>query len=142
MLAAPIESKGTLSFTAPDEVRWSYTSPQSTTLVIKGDNLSVVTGDGRERKSGNRMSKAMATMIRESFVGGSVFNERLFSSKIYDEGNTYRAELKPVRRDMQRMFQSVTVTFDKRNTLVQRLELQEKDGNATVIVFRNQKASR
>ncbi|MBQ6047488.1 MAG: outer membrane lipoprotein carrier protein LolA [Bacteroidales bacterium] len=142
MLAAPIESKGTLSFMAPDEVRWSYTSPQSTTLVIKGDNLSVVTGDGRERKSGNRMSKAMATMIRESFVGGSVFNERLFSSKIYDEGNTYRAELKPVRRDMQRMFQSVTVTFDKRNTLVQRLELQEKDGNATVIVFRNQKASR
>ena len=142
MLAAPIESKGTLCFTAPDEVRWSYTSPQSTTLVIKGDSLLIVSGCGRERKGNNRISKAIATVIRESFVGGSAFNERMFLCRIYEEGTNYRVEMKPIRRDMQKMFQCLTITIEKKNLLVQRLELQEKDGNATVIVFRNQKASR
>lgn len=132
MLAEAAVSRGTMCYERPDRLRWEYTSPRKGGIAVVGDSISMIGGDAKSAGKANRMMRGMSTMILNSMNGDRMFDQRMFTSVIYNDGNSYRALLTPKRRDMQRMFQSMTFVFDKSDLSVKRVVLAEKNGETTI----------
>ncbi len=136
MLAEAAVSRGTMRYERPDRLRWEYSEPRKGGISVVGDSITMIGADAKSAGKANRMMRGMSSMILTSMNGNRMFDQRMFSTVIYNEGKNYRAELTPKRRDMQRMFQKMTFVFDKNDMCVKSVSLTEKNGE-TVIEFSN-----
>lgn len=139
LLAQPAVSKGRMNYTRPNKLRWEYTSPTHYMLEVAGDSLRMTDANGRPTKSSqsNRLMRGLSDIIVGSINGQKLFDERMFTTRLYDDGKQYRAEMTPKRRDMQRMFQRITFHFDKQKRTIISVVLTEKAGDSTTITFEN-----
>ena len=137
MLAEPSLAEGTMQFTAPDQLRWEYTSPYAFALVVNGDRIVKVT-DGKaealDGKSG-RMYQGMVGLIMGSATGKNLFDTTVFDVVLYDDDAFWRAEMTPKRRDMKRMFSQLVFRFDKKTKGISRVEFKDAGGDLTSIRF-------
>ncbi len=137
MLAEPSVAEGTMHFAAPDRMRWEYTAPYAFALVVKGERIVKVT-DGKaevlDGKSG-RMYQGMVGLIMGSASGKKLFDATVFDVAMYDEGDCWKAEMTPKRRDMKRMFSQLVFRFDKKTTGISRVEFKDAGGDVTSIRF-------
>lgn len=137
MLADPVLSQGSMAYTRPDRLRWQYTSPQPFTLIVNGDSLTLLDPSGNPIKNtnANRTMRGLSSMILGSINGQKLFDDRLFTTQLFDDGKHYRAEMTPRRKEMQRMFQSITFLFDKTTLTISTVILSERKGDTTTIQF-------
>ena len=133
MLANDAVSKGRMQYTKPDKLVWQYTSPTSYTLSVSGDSLS--TSSASRSPVAQRMMKGMSQMIAASVSGSALFDDRTFSTTIFKDKGGYRCEMTPRRRDMQRLFDKITMTVDAQSLMVTTVVLHENDGSSTTITF-------
>lgn len=141
MLAEPTVSEGIMNYEAPDKMRWEYTSPYSFALVVDGDKITKIT-DGNEdvldAKTG-RMYQGIVNIIMSSATGRNLFDESMFKVDILDDGELWKAEMRPKRRDIKRMFTMLTFYFGKDDNIIKKVEMAEANGDATTIQFYNMK---
>lgn len=137
MLADEVVSQGKMSYSRPDKLRWEYLSPESFTLVVDGDSLTMLDAAGKPNRNANatRMVRGLTSMILGSINGDKLFDDRMFATQIFDDGKHYRAEMTPRRKEMQRMFQKITFLFDKNNHTISTVIMTERKGDATTIQF-------
>ena len=137
MLAEPSVAEGTMHFAAPDRMRWEYTAPYAFALVVNGDRIVKVT-DGRSEvldgKSG-RMYQGMVGLIMGSASGKKLFDPTMFDVVMFDDGEYWKAEMTPKRRDMKRMFSQLVFRFDKKTNGISRVEFKASGGDITSIRF-------
>ena len=137
MLAEPTVSEGLMSYEAPDKMRWEYTSPYSFALVVDGEEITKIT-DGNEEvldaKSG-RMYQGIVNIIMSSATGKNLFDDKMFDVAITDDGEFWKAEMRPKKRDMKRMFSMLTFYFGKDNNVINKVEMSEAGGDVTTIQF-------
>ena len=141
MLAEPTVSEGLMSYVSPDKLRWAYTSPYAFTLVVDGDKITKIT-DGIEEildaKSG-RMYQGIVNIIMSSATGRNLFDKSTFDIVFTDDGNLWKAEMTPKKRDMKRMFAMLTFYFDKKTNVISKVEMTEAGGDMTMIQFYDMK---
>ena len=137
MLAEPSVSEGTMHFSAPDRMRWEYTSPYAFALVVNGDRIVKVTDGKAEVLEGNsgRMYQGIVNMIMGSASGKKLFDTSVFDVTLYDDGAFWKAEMTPKRRDMKRMFSQLVFHFDKKTQVIDHVEFIEPKEDKTVIRF-------
>ena len=137
MLAEPQVAEGLMQYTAPDQLRWEYTSPYAFALVVNGEKI-IKEVDGKaeaiEGKS-SRMYQGIMSIIMGSATGKKLFDASVFDVELYDDGDTWRAEMTPKRRDMKRMFSQLVFHFDKKTRGISRVEFKESSGDITRISF-------
>ena len=137
MLAEPTVSEGLMSYVSPDKLRWAYTSPYAFALVVDGDKITKIT-DGNEEildaKSG-RMYQGIVNIIMSSATGRNLFDKSTFDIVFTDDGNLWKAEMTPKKRDMKRMFAMLTFYFDKKTNVISKVEMTEAGGDMTMIQF-------
>ena len=137
MLAEPTVAEGMMYFAAPDRLRWEYTSPYAFALVVNGERIVKVT-DGKaevlDGKSG-RMYQGIVNIIMGSASGKKLFDTSVFDVAMYDDGDYWKAEMTPKRRDMKRMFSQLVFRFDKKTSGISRVEFKEAGGDVTTIRF-------
>ena len=137
MLAEPSVAEGTMHFAAPDRMRWEYTAPYAFALVVNGDRIVKVT-DGKSEvldgKSG-RMYQGMVGLIMGSASGKKLFDPTMFDVVMFDDGEYWKAEMTPKRRDMKRMFSQLVFRFDKKTNGISRVEFKASGGDITSIRF-------
>jgi outer membrane lipoprotein carrier protein len=137
MLAEPSVAEGTMHFAAPDRMRWEYTAPYAFALVVNGDRIVKVT-DGKSEvldgKSG-RMYQGMVGLIMGSASGKKLFDPAMFDVVMFDDGDYWKAEMTPKRRDMKRMFSQLVFRFDKKTNGISRVEFKAAGGDVTSIRF-------
>ncbi len=137
MLAEPSVAEGTMHFAAPDRMRWEYTTPYAFALVVNGERIVKVT-DGKaevvDGKSG-RMYQGMVGLIMGSASGKKLFDPTVFDVAMYDNGDCWKAEMTPKRRDMKRMFSQLVFRFDKKTNGISRVEFKDAGGDVTSIRF-------
>lgn len=137
MLAEPSVAEGTMHFAAPDRMRWEYTAPYAFALVVNGDRIVKVT-DGKSEvldgKSG-RMYQGMVGLIMGSASGKKLFDPAMFDVMMFDDGEYWKAEMTPKRRDMKRMFSQLVFRFDKKTNGISRVEFKASGGDITSIRF-------
>lgn len=139
LLAQPAVAKGRMNYTRPDRLQWEYTSPTRYKLEVAGDSLRMTDANGRPtgNSQSSRLMRGLSDLIIGSINGQKLFDERMFATRLYDDGKQYRAEMTPRRRDMQRMFQRITFCFDKQKHTITSVVLTEKAGDSTTIAFEN-----
>ena len=141
MLAEPTVSEGLMSYNSPDKMRWEYTSPYSFALVVDGDKITKIT-DGNEElldaKSG-RMYQGIVNIIMSSATGKKLFDKTMFNVDIQDVGKFWKAEMKPKKQNMKRMFSMLTFYFGKTDNIINKVEMTETGGDITTIQFYDMK---
>ena len=137
LLAGEATSHGRMSYRRPDNLRWEYTDPNPFTLIVAGDSLTVLDATGTPNTNANakRLMKNLSSMILGSVNGNKLFDERMFTTQLYDDGKHYRAEMTPRRKEMQRMFQQISFLFDKNSHTITTVILTERKGDVTTILF-------
>ena len=137
MLAEPSVSEGVMYFVAPDKMRWEYTSPYPFALVVNGEHIVKMTDGKTEALDGNanRMYQGIVSIIMGSASGKKLFDATVFDVAMYDDGDCWKAEMTPKRRDMKRMFSQLVFRFDKKTNGISRVEFIGSDGDITLIRF-------
>lgn len=107
LMSEPQVSTGHLVYHAPDYMQWAYTSPQTITWEINGTKSNV-----------NPQIQKLLRMIMASIAGNSQEDEKM-------------------QRESKRLFKTVNITMDERNEVAKRVELIEKNGDVTLIEFKN-----
>ena len=107
LMSEPQVSTGHLVYRSPDYMQWAYTSPQTITWEINGTKSNV-----------NSQIQKLLRMIMASIAGNSQEDEKM-------------------QRESQRLFKAVNITMDERNEVAKRVELIEKNGDVTLIEFKN-----
>ena len=107
LMNEPQVSTGHLVYRAPDYMQWAYTSPQTITWEINGTKSNV-----------NPQIQKLLRMIMASIAGNSQEDEKM-------------------QRESKRLFKAVNITMDERNEVAKRVELIEKNGDVTLIEFKN-----
>lgn len=136
MLAEPTISKGRMCYVAPDKMKWEYTDPYPFAINVDGEKMTKI-ADGKEEilDTKNRMYQGMMKIIMSSATGKNLFDKSAFDVTISDDGNFWRADMKPKKSDMKRMFSTMTFYFEKKRDIINKVVLTEANGDNTTIQF-------
>ena len=140
MLNDKVSSKGKFYYKKEHKIRIEYTSPFKYLLVMNGS--SVIVKDGQKtNKINTRNSKAMqsANRIMMDCMTGSVYANKDFSVKTFENKGQYLLQLTPVAASMKGMFSRIDVYIEKSDNSVTKLLLNENGGDYTEMNFLNKK---
>ncbi|MDY6436711.1 MAG: outer membrane lipoprotein carrier protein LolA [Bacteroidales bacterium] len=139
MLAEPVTSTGMMYYMAPDRMRWEYLTPYSLALLVNGTVMTKIS-DGKAESldsKNNRMYQGMINIIMGSASGKTLFDKTVFDITMADDGDFWKADMTPKKRDMKRMFRQLVFRFDKNTKVINSVELIGSGGDVTFIQFKN-----
>ena len=131
MLKGEQVSEGKMFCQQPDKLRWEYTSPRASTLVLEGAEARLLKGNEQEAK--NKFIGSMARMIMNSVAGKCLTDNKTFQVTAKEVPSKYVATLVPLKKDMKRLYSKLVLHFDLKQETVTEIELYEKNGDRTLI---------
>ena len=120
MFAETQQSKGVVTYKAPEYLRWEYVSPQPLVWELDGDKGNM-----------NRQLKGLVMLIRQSISGDFADAEKDFDISL--EGDI--VTLTPKKRETKRLFTEIRITLNPNTQIADRVEMTEANGDKTVITF-------
>lgn len=132
MLRKEQVSQGKMFCQQPDKLRWEYTSPRQSTLVLDGTSARLTKGEA-DNGSRNKFIGEMARLIMNSVAGKCLTDSKMFQVSAQEMPTGYVATLLPLRKEMKRLYTKLVLHFDTRQSTVTQVELHEKNGDRTVI---------
>ena len=140
LLAEKLSSKGKFFFRKENQVRMEYTAPYQYLMVINGGKVSIKDGNKTSTMSGrsNKMFQQINQLMMDC-MRGTVFENKNFSVRLFEDAETYLAEMTPVTTQMSGLFKKVNVIMKKNNFAVSQVQLFEPSGDYTSMNYSNQK---
>ena len=132
MLKGEQVSQGKMFCQQPDKLRWEYTSPRSSTLILDGTKAQLVKGNA-DNGSRNKFIGEMARMIMNSVAGKCLTDSKAFQVSAKEMPTEYVATLLPLKKEMKRLYTKLVLHFDIKQSTVTEVELHEKNGDRTII---------
>ena len=141
MLAADAVSNGRMIVGPGKKLVWQYTTPKAFSLIVDGDSTYTETDGVRVPLAGNngRITRRMSSMMMGLAEGKSLLDNKQFSSTLNETPSDYIVTLTPQRRDMRRIMQHITLTFDKKTLDISSVNIEEGKDSFTLIVFEKEK---
>ena len=136
------ESKGTMYFQAPHKLRWEYTSPNKSALIVNEQNVVLKNADGSTNTNVNtRMLKGLSDIIIGTIDGSGLQDEKNFTSTLVymSQSTNYILQLEPKGR-LANLYKQIDIVFNKAY-LAESIELTEKNGDSMTIQFSNHKTN-
>ena len=139
LLDDKMESKGQMSYQQRDKLRWEYTTPYTYLFLMNGSQIQFLSRDRNDKIDAkkNMLFKEIGDIIIKSIVGDCINDKKNFSATVSVSSDGYRVALTPQRKNMRQLFRVIILTFDKSQLLVGQIELEENNGDRTVITFNN-----
>lgn len=140
LLSEKLTSKGKFYFKKDNLVRMEYTFPYQYLMVINGSRVSIK--DGNKTSTMSSRSNKMFQQINQLMMDcmrGTVFENKSFSVRLFEDGDTYLAEMTPVTSQMSGLFKKVNVIMKKGNFVVSQVQMFEPSGDYTSMNYSNQK---
>jgi len=131
MLSKPQISEGKMFCQQPDKLRWEYTSPRASTLVLEGTEARLLKGNEQEAR--NKFIGEMARMIMNCVAGKNLTDNKTFQVSAKEMPTEYVATLVPQRKDMKRLYTKLVLHYNLKQETVTEIELHEKNGDRTLI---------
>jgi len=136
----PVLSSGTIYYSAPSNLRWSYTSPYSYELLFKDSNLFIIE-NGKSNKVNHGASdlfEKMGELVAGSFNGRILEMDELFQTKFVEEGKHVKAIVIPRDENLAEMFSEIWVYFNEQQR-IEKVKLMESGGDYTTLSMSNLK---
>ena len=140
LLAKPAVSEGEMEYISKTQnLSWVYTKPHQFGLYVDNGVIKKVTDEGEEilDAKNDRMYYGMMNVIMGCASGNILFDKSMFDIDIQEDGDYWKVEMTPKKRDMKRMFSKLTFFFGKDDKIIDRVEFTEVNGDATMILFYN-----
>lgn len=135
ILAKPLVSKGKLYYQAPGSLRWEYSSPVWSVLLMHGSSISryVKRGDAIVQDSTARL-QSMRVVIQEI---------ALWMKGDFDANPSFKAELRPGRtilltpreKGMSDIISKIELKLSDRPGMIRSVTIYESEKSRTVIAF-------
>lgn len=138
MLLEPEVSTGTFSYSAPDRVRWEYTSPTPISVVIDGEQMTTWYRDldRAEELAIGRYSSQVFKYLGASGSLDELLEYFTVTARFPQKpGEPYRLELKPRYERIAKRLSSMTLWIDPERYLPARLRYAAADGDVTEYRF-------
>jgi len=132
-------SGGKFWFSRPDKMRWEYQTPFFYSIIIDGDNITVI--DDKKESRFDAASNAMFGQIKQvimNMVNGKMFDDPDYHATLKEENNYFVVNFETVNRAMKAYILSIDLYFTKSGYLMEKIKMNEASGDDTVIEFNNQ----
>ena len=133
MLNNDFVSHGKMYYQQSNKLRWEYTSPYSYTFILNNDQVLL------KNKQRNDLIdvREIVRIMMSSVVGNCLADDKNYKVSIATIGNEWVATLLPQRKDMKQMFQKLVLHFHAKKSVVNTVELYDKNGEKTIIELKN-----
>lgn len=137
ILTAPLESSGTLIYTAPGRLEKHTLAPRRESLVLEGDRLTLENKDLNRRRTFALQDQPVIWSFVESIrstLAGDLATLRRFYQVSLDGGELeWRLTLKPVEADMQGVVSEILIGGSRNR--VDTIEIVETQGDRSVMTI-------
>lgn len=139
LLVHDIVSHGDVTLNGQTYMRWHYSDPHNYAVVVDGDSIFAETESKRHALAGpaGSIMRSMTGTIMSLTAKGALASEKLFAVELTEDATSYHAVLTPKRRDMRRLMQQLSATFDKKDCRLRSAKLTERHDSYTIIEFRD-----
>lgn len=139
MLNDKMVSNGKMYYQQTNKLRWEYTSPYTYTFILNDSKVLLKKGNRNDiiDVNQNKMFKEIARMMMNSVVGKCLSDTKSFKTSIAESATEYVATLLPQKKDMKQMWTKLILHFDKKQIMVTKVEMHEKNGDNTIIELQN-----
>ena len=137
MLTAPLDSSGTLVYTAPGRLEKNTLTPKLERLVLDQDNLTLEYPDRGQRRvlalQNYPVVWAFVESIRSTLAGDLQTLNRFYRASVAGSEEQWRLSLKPVDGKMQSVVQEIRI--EGRRDRVRTIEIIEMQGDRSVMTI-------
>lgn len=139
MLNDKMVSRGKMAYQQANKLRWEYTSPYTYTFILNDTKVSLQKNKRNDviDVSKNKMFKEIAAIMMNSVVGKCLTDTKSFKTTITENAAEYVATLVPQKKEMKQMFKKIVLHFNKKQGVVVRVDMYEKNNDTTVITLEN-----
>ena len=139
MLNNDFVSHGKMYYQQSNKLRWEYISPYLYTFILNNDKVLL---KNKQRNdlidvNQNKLFKEIVRIMMSSVVGNCLTDDKNYEVSIATIGNEWVATLLPQRKDMKQMFQKLVLHFNAKKSVVNTVELYDKNGEKTIIELKN-----
>lgn len=139
MLNNDFVSHGKMYYQQSNKLRWEYTSPYSYTFILNNDQVLL---KNKQRNDlidvkQNKLFREIVRIMMSSVVGNCLADDKNYKVSIATIGNEWVATLLPQRKDMKQMFPKLILHFNAKKSVVNNVELYDKNGEKTIIELKN-----
>lgn len=138
MLSQPLISTGKVCVKAPSSLRYEGMTPAKSLFVLSDDRVLTESKGVRKStdlKEKNRYQAFMRSISRSSTDG--IVSEKDFAIECLSSGRELTLKLKPLGRDLSRMFTEITVRADAGSGVIREVLLRDIEGDTTSISISN-----
>jgi outer membrane lipoprotein-sorting protein len=139
ILTKPLVSKGLFYFQTPDSVRWEYTSPVKSVLIMQKGSIKRYTQGSRglvEDASGSLESMQIVLQEIGRWTRGQFTENEHFSATLKKGGKGTRIILTPIEKGLASMISRIVITLSPdRQGVIKSVKIIESEGNYTLFEF-------
>ena len=136
LLSEKAVAKGILLYQSPSMLRWEYTEPTPSTLILNENNATLL--DQNNKNVGNEaMLKQLGGIIISMINGNGIAKNKQFSAEFYETGTQMLVILIPIQKRLKDFYNTIELKIDLTTMLANEIILNEKTGDKTVILLKN-----
>ncbi|MDR1553769.1 MAG: outer membrane lipoprotein carrier protein LolA [Prevotellaceae bacterium] len=137
LVLAKAVAKGILLYQSPSMLRWEYTEPVHSILILNGKNAVLLNKDGNQQGN-SHVLKQLGGIIISMINGESLRQNKQFATEVFESEKDFRVVLTPIQKRLKEFYKSIELKLDKNTFLAYEIVLEEKSGDKTII-FLNDK---
>ena len=137
ILSKPLISKGVFYYQAPDCLRWEYTSPVRSILLMHKGKTRRYTDTGKGLIEGSRMdTQGMQIVLQEIalWLGGHFSDDPAFDAALKEDRTIV---LTPKDKGFAKMIQHIDLRLSDRPGIIKSVEIYEDENSLTRLLFHN-----
>lgn len=139
MLNDVMVSKGKMYYQQNNKLRWEYLTPYTYTFILNDSKVYLHNNKRADviDVNQNKMFREIVKIMMNSVIGKCLSDDKDFQVSIEASSTEYVATMTPLRKNLQQMFQTIILHFDRKQKMIMQVELLEKNGNKTFIELKN-----
>lgn len=139
-LTEKITSTGKFQFKRSNKVRIEYLKPFVYLMVMNGEKMLIrdEQKESRVNVKSNRLFQQVNRIMIDC-VQGTILDSKDFTSKVFEDKNTYLLEMTPAAKTLREFFQTIVLVVDKRDYSASSIVMNEPGGDKTTITFTDKK---
>ncbi|MDR1653304.1 MAG: outer membrane lipoprotein carrier protein LolA [Prevotellaceae bacterium] len=134
VLNQKIVSNGKMYYRAGNMLRWEYTSPYNA-LIINGKKTAMKNKDGKTAVSSGMsyLFKGISDIMLNGISGKNLTDKKRFNVEMYLAEGACKVVLMPKQAQMKRAFTEISIVFNTKHYLADKVIIKEAGGNITTI---------
>ncbi|GHT09324.1 hypothetical protein FACS189432_06290 [Bacteroidia bacterium] len=138
LLNEKMVSKGKMYYRNDNCLRWEYNSPYLYTFVLNDKKVMMQAEAGKTNVIDVKSSKFFQEIIKvmmNGINGNGLKDIKSFTINYYWSENQWQVHLIPLQKEMKKMFSTIQLTFNVKDYSVDKVEMEEQNGDTTTIVL-------